>query len=180
MIAAGDSTRRGFERDDGNRAHAPHSAHRGDFRHHVGDPRTNGSGHLCHRILDLVPHDRVTGGPSADKLIMVTSKYPFAATTKTRCDREGGASRKDGKLYQELRDLQRCSGAWAIQRRQVRLLKKRAKQLGMSGYSNLTDQRARTGPAIGAPMVSVTNIRIIKNHPAPCHAHHTPWSRQTR
>ena len=126
----------------------------------------------------------MTGGPSADKLIMVTSKYPFAATTKTRCDREGGASTKDEKLYQELRDLQRCSGAWAIQRRQLRrrlgLLKKRAKELEMAGYSNLTDQRARTGPAIGAPMVSVTNIRIIKNHPAPCHAHHTPWSRQTR
>ena len=44
----------------------------------------------------------------------------------------------------------------------------------------LSDQRARIGPAIGAPMVSVTNIRIIKNHPAPCQPHQTPWSRQTR
>jgi hypothetical protein len=29
------------------------------------------SRHLCHRIRDLVPHDRVTGGPPAVKLIMV-------------------------------------------------------------------------------------------------------------
>lgn len=73
--------------------------------------------------------------------------------------------------------FRRCRGARAIHR-------KRAKELGMYGYSGQTkdkaDQRARTGPAIGAPMVSVTNIRIIKNHPAPCQAHHTPWSRQTR
>jgi hypothetical protein len=34
---------------------------------HVGGPRTDRSGHLSHRIRDLVPHDRVTGGPSADQ-----------------------------------------------------------------------------------------------------------------
>jgi hypothetical protein len=49
----------------------------------------------------------VTGGPSADKLIMVTSRYPLATTTKTRCAWEGGddpnSSIKDGKLHRELR-----------------------------------------------------------------------------
>jgi len=110
---------------------------------------------------------------------------------------------KDEKLYRDLRKqgdskekAARISNAAAARGRSavgksggesgsyddwtVLHLAKRAKEPGMSGYSSLTDQRARTGPAIGAPMVSVTNIRIIKNHPAPCHAHQTPWSRQTR
>src|SRR3984957_812071 len=95
MIAAGYSACHGFQRDDGNRAHTPYSAHCNDLRHHVGDSRTDLSGHLCRHIRDFVAHDRVTGGPSADKLIMVTSRYPFAATTKTRCNREGDPSTKD-------------------------------------------------------------------------------------
>jgi hypothetical protein len=37
----------------------------------LGDPGVDRSRHLCHRIRDLVPHDRVTGGPPAVKLIMV-------------------------------------------------------------------------------------------------------------
>jgi hypothetical protein len=36
----------------------------------------------------LSPRDRVTCGPFADELIMVYSRYPLAATCKTRrCDR---------------------------------------------------------------------------------------------
>jgi hypothetical protein len=61
---------------------------------HFGGPRTDRSGHLSHRIRDFVAHDRVTGGPSADKLIMVTSRYPFAAATKTRSDWQGGHDAK--------------------------------------------------------------------------------------
>jgi hypothetical protein len=43
-----------------------------------------------------------------------------------------------------------------------------------------THQLAKTRPAIGAPTVSVTNISVISNQPAPCHAHQVPWLRQTR
>src|SRR5277367_2716893 len=90
MIAAGYSACHVRERDSGNPAHTPPSARCTDRRNHLGDPGVDRNRHLCHRIRDLVPHDRVTGGPPADKLIMVTSRYPLAATTKTQSDCEGG------------------------------------------------------------------------------------------
>ena len=71
----------------------------------LGDPGLDRSRHLCHRIRDLVAHDRVTGGPSADMLIMVTSRYPLAATTKTGCDsKEKDASLTKDKLIRKRRN----------------------------------------------------------------------------
>jgi hypothetical protein len=113
--------------------------------------------------------------------------------------------RKQGDSKEKAAHFQRCSGARPIQRRQVRrrlgllrrldpsttqetrqrawdvrLLEPDQRQADQQTTKPLSDQRAKIGPAIGAPMVSVTNIRIIKNHPAPCQPHQTPRSRQTR
>jgi hypothetical protein len=51
---------------------------------------------------------------------------------------------------------------------------------GGSRSAKRAAQPASTGPAIGAPIVSVTNIRTINSQPVPCHAHQVPSSRQTR
>ena len=94
---------------------------------------------------------------------------------------------KDEKLYRDLRkqdDLKEKSACMsdAAAARDSPETRQRAWNVRLfePGAKTKADQRARTGPAIGAPIVSVTNIRTIKNHPAPCQAHHTPWSRQTR
>jgi hypothetical protein len=84
--------------------------------------------------------------------------------------RQVGFLRLDRSTTQETRQR-----AW-----NRRLFEPDQRQADQQTTKPLRDQRARIGPAIGAPMVSVTNIRIIKNHPAPCHAHQTPRSRQTR
>ena len=101
---------------------------------------------------------------------------------------------KDEKLYRDLRKQgdSKEKAARIVRRRLgfLRRLDRSATQETRQRAWNVrlfepdqrqADQRSpERGPAIGAPMVSVTNIRIIKNHPAPCHAHQTPWSRQTR
>ena len=104
--------------------------------------------------------------------------------SKEKAARISNAAAGDSGSYDGLRFLRRLDRAATQETRQrawnVRLFAPDQRQADQQTTKPLSDQRARIGPAIGAPMVSVTNIRIIKNHPAPCHAHQTPRSRQTR
>jgi hypothetical protein len=102
---------------------------------------------------------------------MVTSKYPFAVTTKTGCEWKEGTvpnpSIKDEAPYRIFASeatpttrpparFQRCRGeSGRYDDRTVPQREKRAKELGMSGYSRLNNDKLisklRNHRAISAP-----------------------------